>query len=87
MAGGATCTGNFSGPGCHVSIGLGGAIRATQMPFLRALQARLREQDGPDGVRSGSDGYYVRTNDDAKIGPMSGAWLSVAIETRAHKLC
>ena len=43
------------------------------MGFLRALEARLAQEDGPDGVSKGADGYYVRTKDDAKIGPMTGA--------------
>ena len=44
------------------------------MGLLRALQARLR--DGEDAV-DGADGYYIRTKDDDKLGPMSGARLSL----------
>ena len=45
-----------------------------EMGLLRALQARLR--DGEDAV-DGADGYYIRTKDDDKLGPMSGARLSL----------
>ena len=42
-----------------------------RMGMLTALKARVKEGtlDGGDGE---GDGYYVRTNDNCKIGPMTG---------------
>lgn len=41
-------------------------VGARKMGFLRALESRLEED------RDGDDGYYVRTHDNRKIGPMDG---------------
>ena len=41
------------------------------MGFLAALEARLAHGDLPDGA----DGYYIRTKEGKKIGPMEGAAL------------
>ena len=38
------------------------------MGLLRALEARLRDGECCDG----DDGYYVRTHDGRKLGPMHG---------------
>ena len=43
------------------------------MGLLRALEARLSDPDVSD--KSG-DGYYVRTKDGRKVGPMVGALAS-----------
>ena len=40
------------------------------MGMLRVLQARLGNDGDPD---TGGDGYYVRTKENAKLGPMSEA--------------
>ena len=50
-------------------LGRDGQLRASRMPLLKALQARLRDGEGPD---DGSDGYYVRTKENEKLGPMTG---------------
>ena len=42
------------------------------MGMLRAIQARMRAGEGVDGA-DGTDGYYVRTTGNEKIGPMSEA--------------
>lgn len=43
------------------------------MGMLAALEARLGEDAG-----EGSDGYYVRTHDDSKLGPITGAHATPA---------
>ena len=43
------------------------------MGMLRALEARLRDGYEDSSTASG-DGYFIRTKDDEKLGPMPGGF-------------
>ena len=55
-------------------------LLGTPMGLLRALQARL---DGGE-FDSDGDGYYIRTKDHGRVGPMSGEKIAPARLAFAH---